>query len=159
MQIGAPAPPPAAPQGREHLPPGVLDHERTDASTRIIFRIMLAMILGAIVMHAALYGGMRVLAYIEPWGKPPPQPPAHVRPAPPPEPRLQIDEEADLAQLRVQGDSNLSRYSWVNKQNGVVRIPVARAIELVLERGLPKWGDQTPRKPGDIRAAQEQEAA
>jgi hypothetical protein len=158
MQIGTPAPPPAAPQGREHLPPGVRDHERSDANVRIIGWVMLAMIIGAIVMLAALYAGMKALTYAGPLSKL--QPPADVRPAPPPEPRLQIDEEGDLARLRAQEEANLSRYGWVDKQNGVAKIPVARALELVVERGLPKWGDGTPRRPGEVRAtnAQEQEA-
>src|SRR5437868_15090582 len=127
MQIGTPAPPPFAPQGREHLPPGVHDHERSDASVRLIFYVVLAMIVGAILAHFFLYLYLRGLAYVEPFGLPQPQPPADLRALPPPKPRLQIDEAADLARVREQEDANIAGYGWIDKARGVVHMPVARA--------------------------------
>ncbi len=55
----------------------------------------------------------------------------------PPDPRLQVSPETDLAGLRASEDSVLLHYAWVSKDSGVVRIPVARAMELLAERGLP----------------------
>jgi hypothetical protein len=37
-----------------------------------------------------------------------------------------------LTKLRSMEESNLTGYTWVNKDKGIVRIPVDRAIELVL---------------------------
>ena len=48
----------------------------------------------------------------------------------PPAPRLQIDEAADLKALRDREDALLSSYQWLDKTNGVVRIPIDRAIDL-----------------------------
>lgn len=48
----------------------------------------------------------------------------------PPAPRLQVDEAADLKALRDREDELLSSYQWVDKQNGIVRIPIDRAIDL-----------------------------
>lgn len=31
----------------------------------------------------------------------------------------------------------LNTYGWVDKQNGIVRLPIDRAMELLLQRGLP----------------------
>lgn len=39
--------------------------------------------------------------------------------------------------LKVQDERLLTTYGWVNQQEGVVRIPIDRAIDLVAERGLP----------------------
>ena len=55
----------------------------------------------------------------------------------PPEPRLQSDPHADLLRLRVAEDSVLGTYGWVNKDSGIVRIPIARAMQLLVDRGLP----------------------
>jgi hypothetical protein len=37
-----------------------------------------------------------------------------------------------LTKLRSMEESNLTGYTWVNKEKGIVRIPLERAIELVL---------------------------
>lgn len=55
----------------------------------------------------------------------------------PPEPRLQTDPKQDLKNLRAAEADTLEHYGWVDRNNGVVRIPIERAIELTLERGLP----------------------
>ena len=56
----------------------------------------------------------------------------------PPLPRLQNDPAADLAQFRREEDERLSSYGWSDSQKKVVRVPVARAIELLAERGFPE---------------------
>jgi hypothetical protein len=48
----------------------------------------------------------------------------------PPAPRLQVDEAADLKELRDRETSLLTSYQWLDKANGVVRIPIDRAIDL-----------------------------
>jgi hypothetical protein len=54
----------------------------------------------------------------------------------PPGPRLQVEPEQDLQQLRAVESEKLNSYGWVNKEAGVVHIPIERAMELVIERGL-----------------------
>jgi hypothetical protein len=55
----------------------------------------------------------------------------------PPEPRLQSNPPNDLRELRAEEDKILSSYGWVDKDAGIVRIPIDRAMALVVERGLP----------------------
>ena len=55
----------------------------------------------------------------------------------PPEPRLQTNPRQDLADLRAREDELLGSYGWVDKNAGVVRIPIDEAMKLTLERGLP----------------------
>ena len=55
----------------------------------------------------------------------------------PPEPRLQTDPRQDMADLRAKEDDLLGSYGWVDKNAGVVRIPIDAAMKLTLERGLP----------------------
>jgi hypothetical protein len=55
----------------------------------------------------------------------------------PPEPRLQTDPKQDLKDLRAAEEVVLRGYSWVDRNQKIVRIPVEDAIKLTLQRGLP----------------------
>jgi hypothetical protein len=55
----------------------------------------------------------------------------------PPEPRLQTNPRQDLIEFRRQEDQILNSYGWVDKNAGIVRIPVDQAIKLTLQHGLP----------------------
>jgi hypothetical protein len=55
----------------------------------------------------------------------------------PPEPRLQTKPVQDLRQMRTAEDAVLNTYGWVDQKAGTVRIPIARAMELLAQRGLP----------------------
>ena len=63
----------------------------------------------------------------------------------PPAPRLQETPVPDYQQLRAQQEQTLHSYGWVNEQTGTVRIPIERAIELLVEqpqRAVPPPLDQ-----------------
>jgi hypothetical protein len=52
----------------------------------------------------------------------------------------EFDPEEDVqARLDFQSTERqtLSEYSWFNREQGVVRIPITRAMELTVQRGLP----------------------
>lgn len=55
----------------------------------------------------------------------------------PPEPRLQTNPRQDLSDLRAQEDAILKSYGWVDRNAGVVRIPIDEAMKLAVRRGLP----------------------
>ena len=55
----------------------------------------------------------------------------------PPEPRLQAAPVKDMDELRARETSTLTSYGWVDRQAGVARIPIDRAIDLLLASGLP----------------------
>ena len=48
----------------------------------------------------------------------------------PPEPRLQTAPRQDLADMRAKEDEVLGSYGWVDKNAGVVRIPIDAAMKL-----------------------------
>jgi len=54
----------------------------------------------------------------------------------PPLPRLQADPHAVLIQLRSREDSVLYHYGWVDRDSGLVQIPIERAMELVIRKGM-----------------------
>lgn len=55
----------------------------------------------------------------------------------PPAPRLQRETSADLLEHSTRMERLATSYDWIDRDAGVVRIPVERAMELTLERGLP----------------------
>jgi hypothetical protein len=59
-----------------------------------------------------------------------------------PAPRLQVDPAQDLAALRLAEDERLSSYGWVRREQKTVHMPIERAIDATLERGLPGWRRQ-----------------
>jgi hypothetical protein len=61
----------------------------------------------------------------------------------PPSPRLQVQPHLELEDYCEGQEQEVNSYGWVNQQSGVVRIPVDRAMDLILTRGLPA------RSPGD----------
>lgn len=54
----------------------------------------------------------------------------------PPLPRLQIDAAGDLARFRAQEDRRLSTYYWIDRERGLVHIPIELAIKKVVEEGI-----------------------
>lgn len=54
-----------------------------------------------------------------------------------PEPRLQVTPVKDLKTIRAEEEKVLTTYDWVDPRAQIVRIPETRALELILQRGLP----------------------
>jgi hypothetical protein len=65
-----------------------------------------------------------------------------------PAPHLQINPHDDLAAWRARQDAELSTYGWVDRSNGIVRIPIERAMDLTLARGLPVRSSNAPAATG-----------
>jgi hypothetical protein len=60
----------------------------------------------------------------------------------PPGPRLQTSARADLARFRAHEEQTLNSYGWIDRNKGLVRIPIERAMNLLAQRGLPGWPAQ-----------------
>ena len=54
-----------------------------------------------------------------------------------PAPQLEVDERTQLNDVRLREEDTLSTYGWVDQKSGTVRIPIDRAMDLMVERGLP----------------------
>lgn len=55
----------------------------------------------------------------------------------PPPPLIQEHPGGELATYMEQQDHLLDSYGWVDRKAGIVRIPIARAMDLLLQKGLP----------------------
>lgn len=55
-----------------------------------------------------------------------------------PKPNLQIDDDhAERTALFAAQNEKLNSYAWIDRSNGIVQIPIERAMELLAQRGLP----------------------
>ena len=54
----------------------------------------------------------------------------------PPQPRLQTNPPEDLARFRVDEEKQLNTYYWVDKQKGLVHIPIDEAMKRIAADGI-----------------------
>jgi hypothetical protein len=130
---------------RPSAPPGVdaedlaTGYERSDASARAI--VLTGVLLAGVVALVVL-GVSALVANVT-------SRPATVSssaelsdrltPAPAvPTPALQAEPGVDMATYRAAVDKELSEYRWVDRQAGVVGIPIDRAMDLVVQREGPR---------------------
>jgi hypothetical protein len=110
-------------------------HEESDVNIRgiVIFTAALAATVALIiVVTTVILNGLQARRPKEV------RMPASVEPIQaPPEPRLQTTPSEDLATMRAREDEILDHYGWIDRSDGVVRIPIERAIDIVAREGLP----------------------
>ena len=112
------------------------DYERSDASPRglVYFALTIAAILAATCL--SLIWLFKHYEKTENPGSFVAAPFSATQPLPPP-PRIQANPAVDMQSYSQSQQNLLNTYGWVDRQNGIVRLPVDRAMELLLERGLP----------------------
>ena len=115
-----------------------LGHEAADADIGPLIKFAVFLALTTFVCAAICVGLYRYLDQREIREKAGRYPLAAglARPLPPP-PRLQTYPFYDIKAFRGDEDRVLEHYGWVDKNAGVVRIPVERAIDVLAEKGLP----------------------
>ena len=60
------------------------------------------------------------------------------------QPPYQNTPVTDLKAMRAAEDRALNNYGWVDRQHGIVRLPIDVAMHLTLQRGLPVQPGVTP---------------
>ncbi len=110
--------------------------ERTDVDAWAIGKFGIALVLICVASMAMLLFVFHYFIARE--GPPPPKAfsnPANVR-----RPAGTVLEETpvvDLARERAAEDKILNSYGWVDKDKGIVRIPIDQAIDMLAQKGLP----------------------
>jgi hypothetical protein len=72
--------------------------------------------------------------------RPQPSPLSYNR-EPTPEPRLMVKSGDEMKAMRAEENKILNGYDWVDRDKGIVRLPIERAIEIIAERGLAVRGE------------------
>jgi len=124
-----------------------VSYDRTDISISGIVKFLVALAVVGVIIHFGLWGVYQYLAKgeVQPSAQPNPMvtsnrqlkdvggDPSQVFPAP----RLQPDPVADMNKFRAKELEILNSYGWVDEKAGVARIPIDRAMQMVVQQGLP----------------------
>jgi len=62
----------------------------------------------------------------------------------PPEPRLQTNPEADLAAYVRKEQHLLDSYGWVDRERGLVHVPIEVAMQRLVRTGIPGFPQANP---------------
>src|SRR5581483_6064354 len=120
-----------------------INYERRDVKPFYIAAIGVFMIVSAVVIYAAVWGLYRYLN-AEDTNRGPRPTMIEAKPTGPPEPHLQVDPIGDLQQKRTATNQILSSYGWVDQQNGYIRIPIDKAMDMIATKGLPSVQGMSP---------------
>ena len=127
-------------------------HETTDADIRGIVKFAVGLFVFLVIALVAVKVVFNYYAARQGLG-PPASPFAQSRELPPANvPRLLAAPPQEMNQYRKQQEELLDSYGWVDQKNGIVRIPVSRAMDLLIQRGLPVQTSppQGEIKPGEV---------
>jgi hypothetical protein len=122
----------------EHHPANSVStgHELSDLNPNKILWFGAGLALGIAAVVLVMYGLFHYFYQSETRTRPAPSPLSYGV-EPPPEPRLLTKPGADLAAMRAEEDQILSSYGWIDRDRGIVRVPIDRAITLLAQKGLP----------------------
>jgi hypothetical protein len=128
--------------------PGVM-YESSDANARAIYGFGIGLAILGAICALATWGGLRALeAYEDHQDKArmaanPMIPEERMKMATPtaahefPTPQLQRDDATEMNEEIAEENAKLTHYQWVDQGQGIVRIPIDQAMQLVLQHGLP----------------------
>ena len=129
-------------------------HEHTDADVRMIIQFAAWLLASAVVVHVLMWFMFAIFVDVRENTGAPEFPLAIEQGARLPSgPRLQAKPANEVYDFRRRETADLEGYSWVDKGAGTVRIPIAEAMRLTVERGLPSRAtDATGAAPADPTA-------
>ena len=123
-------------------PPGA-KHEHTDIDPTIGYKFASWLLVAMLISAGIVYGAFRLFERQERAAGTLAQkyPLAAGVHKDPPTPNLQNQPFKDIYLLRQEETEKLTSYAWVDKEGGVTRIPIDRAMEVMLQRGFPPRSD------------------
>jgi hypothetical protein len=136
--------------------PGHGDYERRDIGVGGVLYFLAGLAATLVLVYFIVQGVFRYLDYRTSHEQPTISPlvknvPSDTRHIPPqyrenyqqylqeqfPAPQLEVNERTELNDVRLREENTLSTYGWVDKDAGKVHIPIDRAMDLLVQRGLP----------------------
>jgi hypothetical protein len=111
-------------------------HEQSDLSVRMLFGGLAILVAFTALAAFAMVGLFGVLDARETARQAPPSPLVQTD-VTPPQPRLESSPREVRDRIDALRAMQLSTYTWIDRQGGIARIPVDRAMEILAARGLP----------------------
>jgi hypothetical protein len=130
--------PPNEPEIREGdvRTPGV-SYEPREADLRVVLAFLVALGLATAMVLLVLWGMFGYFRGLSAQRGPLPSPRTYTSAPQVPRPQLQPDPVGDYNEYRLSDQQMLNSYGWVDQKAGTTRIPIDRAMDLLVERGLP----------------------
>src|ERR1017187_2334588 len=110
-----------------------IGHETTDVNVWAVGKFAIGLVIVCVVSIALLFGLLKFFQSREETSVANTVDPVKLFP----QPQLQKTPILDLKAIHAEEDRLLTGYAWVDPKQGIVRIPVDRAIEVLAKRGLP----------------------
>ena len=114
-------------------------HEHTDANVWLIVQFAIWLLASAIVVHGLMWGMFEWFVKDRVAKAPTAEFPLAQEQERrlPAGPRLQPIPAHEIFEFRQRESAELNGYGWVDRNAGVVHIPIAEAMRLAVQRGLP----------------------
>lgn len=116
-----------------------LRHENRDINVWAVGKVAIALVLTTIASLLMMFAVFRYFEVRENVSQIP-STTVNINPNKlPPEPNVMFNEHEhdNLEDIRATEERLANSYGWVDQQHGVVRLPIDRAMDLVVQRGLP----------------------
>jgi len=111
-------------------------HEQSDLSIRVLFTglfVLVAVTSMAVWAMSAMFGFLQQRQA----DRMPPSAPLVQTDVVAPEPRLETSPREVRDRIDALREMQETTYTWLDRDAGIARIPVSRAMEILAERGLP----------------------
>lgn len=115
-------------ENNQHIP----GYEHSDVNVIAVGKVGVALLLATILAMALMVGVFNYFKTLD-GGEAISIDPTKVFP----EPQLEKTPIPNLKNFREAEDQALDTYGWVDQQKGIVRIPIAKAMDMVMAKGLP----------------------
>jgi nitrate reductase NapE component len=125
-------------------------HELSDLSPRRISFFAIGLAALVIIALLVCYGLLVWMIKAEARRAEPPNQFA-VLPEPMVQPRLAVEPGRALKAMRRQEQTRLKGFGWVDQEKGIVHIPIERAMDMLVEKGLPARQSKPPEKNGGAK--------
>src|SRR5579871_4499374 len=135
----------------EHSPNGSSGHEQRDTGVGLIAASAGGLAIVVLAVFLLMWGTFNLLKNDQAKNDVSQYPMGRTTQIPP-EPRLQEHPWEELQQLHAREQKVLSGYGWQDQKNGVLHIPIDRAIDLVAQKGLPYQQEGQPAAPAKTGA-------
>ena len=116
-----------------HSTPNGAGHEKKEVSVPFIVVSLAVLLIGTFLVAMLVVGIFQYLNHTYHPAEAAKQAQTQI----PPEPRVEPQPWQQLLTVRAREDHVLKSYAWVDKKQGVVRIPIDQAIDELAKKGLP----------------------
>ncbi len=115
---------------------GSTGHEHREASIQLVVVSAAALVVVVVFVMVLVWGIFNVLKKNQEAEQVSVSPLAPTFQAPP-YPRIEDHPWEEIRRLHAREDNVLSTYGWQDQKAGIVRIPIDRAMDLMLQKGFP----------------------